>query len=147
MSQRRSYKNAAQKRDGGQFIQIPMVVLNSDAYLSLSTAAVKLLWDIAAQFKGDNNGRLSCAWKLMKNRGWNSQTTLAKAKAELLQAQLICETRKGARPNKASWYAVTWQALDEINGMDIKPSAFPRGAYRHLEIAPLAPFSGVMKAP
>jgi hypothetical protein len=138
-----SYKRAAQKRDGGAFIAVPTAVLESPAYIHLSPAATKLLWDIAAQLRGDNNGHLYCAWVVMQKRGWRSETTLTKAKRELLASQLLFETRKGARPNKAGWYAVTWQALDAIDGMDVKSAAFPRGAYRHLKIASLTPVSGV----
>lgn len=146
MSQKNAYRNAARKRDVGQFIAVPKIVLDSSTYLNLSPFAVKLLWDIASQLKGDNNGHLSCAWCVMEKRGWKSQTTLMRAKTELLESQLIFETRKGARPNKAAWYAVTWQALDDIDGMDVKAAAFPRGAYRNLKIAPLTPDSGVVEA-
>jgi hypothetical protein len=62
--------------------------------------------------------------------GWRSEATLHKAKQELLALGLIAETRKGARPNKASLYGVTWAELDECDGkLDISPQAFPRGAY------------------
>ncbi|RZI41507.1 hypothetical protein EGT07_18170 [Herbaspirillum sp. HC18] len=114
-----------------------MAVLDSAAYIGLSTAGKSLLWDVAAQLRGDNNGHLHCAWCVMQKRGWKSENTLNRAKKELLQSQLLFETRKGARPNKAAWYAVTWLALDAIDGMDIAPAAFPRGAYRHLKIASL----------
>lgn len=137
MSRNSSYKRAAQKRDSGAFLAVPMAVLDSGAYIGLSTAAKSLLWDVAAQLRGDNNGHLYCAWFVMQKRGWKSENTLNRAKKELLQSQLLFETRKGARPNKAAWYAVTWLALDAVDGMDITPAAFPRGAYRHLKIAPL----------
>jgi hypothetical protein len=141
-----TYKQTAKKRDGGAFLAVPMAVLDSPAYINLSPAAVKLLWDIYAQYRGDNNGHLYCAWVIMEKRGWKSQTTLTSAKKELLTSQLLFETRKGARPNKAGWYAVTWQALDAIDGMDVAPAAFPRGVYRHLKIATLTPVSGVAAA-
>lgn len=61
-------------------------------------------------------------------------------KRELIDAGLIVETRKGARPNKASLYAVTWCALDQCgNKLDISPSAFPRGAYRLHDPVPKIP--------
>lgn len=136
MSKRR-FKNAGQKRDGGGFIAVPLSVLDCPTYTNLSTAATKLLWDAAAQLRGDNNGHLYCAWVVMAARGWKSEATLNRAKKELLNSGLLFETRKGARPNKAAWYAVTWMALDEITGMDISASSFPRGAYRHQENARL----------
>ena len=67
----------------------------------------------------------------MLKRGWKSADMLAKAKRELLNGGFIHETVKGHRPNKASWYAVTWQTLDRHPGFD--PGAaesFVRSAYR-----------------
>lgn len=130
MSRSKPWKKSKDKRDGGRFITIPLCVLTSKAYISVSVHAKALLLDLAMQYRGDNNGDLCAAWKLMKPRGWRSEETLAKAKRELLAAELIVETRKGARPNKASLYAVTWCDLDPCNGkLDITAHAFPRGAY------------------
>jgi len=131
MSQKRRYKSGGNGRDAGAFVAIPHSVLNSPAYIGVSPHAKTLLLDLAVQFHGDNNGDLCAAWKFMKPRGWRSEATLHKAKQELLHAGLIVETRKGARPNKASLYAVTWQALDLCGGkLDISPQSFPRSAYR-----------------
>lgn len=59
-----------------------------------------------------------------------------KGKKELLKAELIFETAQGMRPAKASWYAITWQRLDQIAGFDIgAKAAFRQGAYNKL--APL----------
>ena len=97
-----------------------------------------LLFDLAAQYRGDNNGDLCAAWKLMHPRGWKSEETLCKAKRDLLEACLIVETRKGARPNKCSLFALTWYALDDCGGkLDISAQSFPRGAYRLKEPRPV----------
>lgn len=130
-------KHGKQDRDGGAFLAVPMSVLNSAAYVGLNAHARMLLWDLAAQYRRDNNGDLCAAWKLMKPRGWKSEDTLHKAKSELLESGLIAETRKGARPNKASLYGLTWFALDHCGGkLDVKPQGFPRGAYRANEPLP-----------
>ena len=125
------YKDARDKRDGGAFVTIPLSVLHSRAYIEASPHARMLLFDLLTQYRGDNNGDLCAAWKLMHPRGWRSEATLNKAKRELLAAALIVEARKGARPNKASLYALTWYALDHCDGkLDISPQGFPRGAYK-----------------
>ena len=99
-----------------------------------------LLFDLAAQYKGNNNGDLCAAWTLMKVRGWKSEETLHNAKRQLLERGLIAETRKGARPNKAALYGLTWFAMDECKGkLDISAKAFPRGRYRLLD--PLPPMT------
>lgn len=134
---RKPFRNAGEKRDGGAFITVPLSVLNSRAYLNTSSHARMLLMDLAVQYRGNNNGDLCAAWKIMQPRGWRSEETLGKAKRELLTLGLIFETRKGARPNKASLYALTWHALDDCNGkLDISPQSFPRGAYRLLDTLP-----------
>lgn len=131
MARNSRYKNAKEKRDGGAFFTLPAAVLNGAAYLCLGAHARMLLFDLLAQYRGNNNGDLCAAYSLMKERGWRSTHTLQAAKAELLDAGLIVETRKGARPNKASLYALTWYALDDCGGkLDITPRSFPRGAYR-----------------
>ncbi len=125
------YKDARDKRDGGAFVTVPLSVLRSRAYIEAGAHARMLLFDLLEQYRGNNNGDLCAAWKFMKARGWRSEATLNKAKRELLERGLIVETRKGARPNKASLYAVTWYALDDCAGkLDMSPQAFPRGAYK-----------------
>ncbi len=131
MARNKRYKDAADKRDSGQFFAIPHSVLNGAAYLSVSSHARMLLFDLTAQYKGDNNGDLCAAFSMMKLRGWKSTHTLLNAKRELLDVILIEETRKGARPNLASLYAVTWLALDDCKGkLDMTPAGFHRGGYK-----------------
>jgi len=134
---RKSFKGAKEKRDSGAFVSVPLSVLNSRAYLKAGAHARMLLFDLLTQYRGDNNGDLCAAWKFMQPRGWRSENTRGKAKRELLALELIVETRKGARPNKASLYALTWYALDPCGGkLDMKPQSFPRGAYRLLDAMP-----------
>jgi hypothetical protein len=128
---KKRYGKTTYKRDSGRHIAIPVSVLNGAAYLGLNAYARMLLMDIAAQYRGNNNGDLCAPWKLMHPRGWKSEDTLNKAKRSLLEAGLIFETRKGARPNKCSLYALTWCDLDDCGGkLDISKQSFPRSAYK-----------------
>ncbi|MEM5459639.1 hypothetical protein VSR69_33005 [Paraburkholderia phytofirmans] len=132
-------KTAKSKRDGpgGAVMLIPHVVLFSDAFLTLSGNGVKLLVDIAQQYNTRNNGALLCSWRYMnEKRGWRSQETLNRARLELLERDLIFLTVQGRMPNKASWYAITWAALDKLDGLDVSPAAFPRGAYARWKPSP-----------
>lgn len=125
------WKDAKQKQEGGAFLKLPKSVLNSRAYLDSNPYARMLLIDLFLQYRGDNNGDLCAAWKFMRPRGWRSEATLMKAKRQLLDFGLIVETRMGARPNKATLYAVTWCALDGCGGkLEMSPKGFPRGAYK-----------------
>jgi hypothetical protein len=146
---KRNSTRSKSSRDGGGFIAIPWQVIDSPAYQATSVHAKALLIEIARQYSGSNNGALLCSRAYMLTRGWNSADMLTKAKRELLEAELIFETVKGARPNKASWYALTWQALDKLSGYDSGAGAFERGAYRKkqpIKNASLKPSHGIGKA-
>lgn len=120
----------ANRRDPGRFIQVPLSVLDSAAYKTLSAYEAKLLWDIAAQYAGMNNGRLVASWKYMSEaRNWRSPDTLNKARAALLERGLIFRTRQGRMPSLSSWYACCWWALDHDISMDVGPQSLPRGNY------------------
>jgi hypothetical protein len=81
---RNRFKDAQARREGGGFVPLPFVVIRSHSFMQLSAHAVKLLNDLLAQYKGDNNGDLCVAWTLMQPRGWKSKDTLGKALKELL---------------------------------------------------------------
>jgi hypothetical protein len=118
-------------RIGEGFVALPYSVLNSPLFIGLSPHAVKLLIDVAAQYRGDNNGDLSVAWKLMQPRGWRSEATLHKVKRELIDAGFLYETRKGKRPNLCSLFALTWPALDDCHKFDPEAKAgFTRNEFR-----------------
>jgi len=119
-------------RDGGRFIALPWSVLDSQAFLGLGYPARALLLEIARQFVRDNNGRLLASAGHLEKRGWKSRDVITRAKRELLDAGFIFETVKGQRPNRASWYAVTWRTLDRHPGYDAGTvEGFSRGSYRH----------------
>ena len=147
MSKSKRHRGAV--RDPGGFLAIPWSVLDSKAYLRLSHPARSLLLEIARQYHGDDNGRMIVTLAHLKPRGWTSNDTINRAKQELLDAQLIFETCKGQRPNKASWYACTWWALDKLDGYDSGAvAAFRRGTYadREQNIVRLTPSRGVAHA-
>ncbi|WP_426176304.1 hypothetical protein [Massilia sp. TWR1-2-2] len=116
----------------GAFLAVPLAVLNSPKYRALSGSAVKLLFDIASQYNGKNNGDLSAAWKIMKPKGWRSEGTLDRAKKELLAAEFIDETRKGQFPNTCSLYGLTFKALNPNPKLDVGPNGFAAGAWANL---------------
>jgi hypothetical protein len=129
-SARNSHKRRSNQRDGSRFLALPHCVIESEAYRRLSHPAKCLLIDIAIQLAGDNNGRLLASFAHLRQRGWNSADVISRAKAALLREGFIHETVKGCRPNKASWYAVTWVNLDKHNGYDYGAEAsFVRSAY------------------
>ena len=119
-------------RDPGPFVALlPMSVLDSKAYTQLSYPAKALLPELARQYTGDDNGRLLLSRKKLALRGWTSPVVIQRARDQLIAAGFVHETVKGRRPNKASWYAVTWQSLDKIAGYDPGVAlTFRKSAYR-----------------
>lgn len=133
-------------RDAGGFIALPWAVMDSAAYQGLSHPARSLLMELCRQYVRDNNGRLLASRAHLAKRGWKSADVIQRAKDELIAAGFVHETVKGQRPNKASWYALTFFSIDRIPGYD--PGAlesFERGAYR--KNASLSPSPGTESAP
>lgn len=126
---RSKFKGGADKRDGTRFVLLPLVVLESPGYRLASHPARALLIDIAMQYSGHNNGKLTACAKYLNPRGWRSNDTIVRARRELLDCGLLIETRKGGRPNKAAWFALSWLDLDQGQGLDIDPKHFRRGSY------------------
>jgi hypothetical protein len=94
---------------------IPRVVMDCPDYTSLGGNAIRLLIEMAYQFKGHNNGDLCPAWTLMQKRGFSSKETLSNALAELVAAEMLVLTRQGTfRKNSPSLYAVTWLPIDDF---------------------------------
>jgi hypothetical protein len=127
-----------ESREPGRYIALPASVLTSSAYMGLSHTAKALLIEVAIQRTGGDNGRLLLSMRHLASRGWHSADVVTRAKRELLDAKLIYQTVLGHRPNKASWFALTWYTLDKLPGYD--PGAvegFRRGMYATFQ--PLTP--------
>lgn len=130
MSQKSKRERFRGRRDTGWFFRMPVEVLDSPAYCGLSFKARALLFDMGAQFRGNNNGDLAAPWSWMKPRGWKSKDTLRRALDELLAAGMVQLTRQGGL-HCPSLYAVTWLSIDECGGkLDVKPNPVPSGLWR-----------------
>lgn len=151
MANGRNGKRAGSGRDAGGFVALPWSVLDCPAYARLSHPARSLLLEVARQYVRDNNGRLLMSAAYLSKRGWKSSDVITRAKRELLDAGFIFETVKGRRPNRASWYAITWQTLDQIGGFDdCAAGEFDRSAYLKsvpIKNASLSPSHGVERPP
>lgn len=120
------------RRNSGWFFRMPVEVLDSPAYCGLSFKARALLFDLGAQYRGNNNGDLAAPWSWMRPRGWKSKDTLRRALMELLSAGMIEQTRQGGL-HCPTLYAVTWLGIDECGGkLDIKPNPVASGLWRRV---------------
>ena len=138
MAQKKKNWLSPERREPGGFAAMPHCLLASHVYIRLSAHAIKLLYDLLAQFKGFNNGDLCLAWSLMEKRGWKSRDTLNKARQELLDCELILVSRYGDR-KRPHLYALTFFAIDECGGkLDVKATERPVSTWRlHNPLPPL----------
>ena len=101
------------------FLGIPHYVFNSAEFGDLDGWSLKLLIEIAGGYNGSNNGNLSAAYSVLKDRGWRSTGTLWKSLRRLLEAHWIVTARHGSR-NRCALYAITWQPIDECPGKGLE---------------------------
>jgi len=121
----------------GNFLLIGHHVVRGSEWASLTAHEVKLLIDVAAQFKGHNNGDLVATWSYMEQRGWRSRGTLCKALKGLRRKGWLILSRQGGR-HRASLYAVSWYGIDECNRkLDVRPSPIPENSWRESKTVPL----------
>ncbi|MDD5479501.1 hypothetical protein [Rhodoferax sp.] len=129
-----------QSREPGGYCALPWCVIDSQAYQSLSYPAVALLIELARQRQGGDNGRYLLSGRYLATRGWRSRDVIDRARRELLDAKLIYQTVQGHRPNKASWFALTWYSLDKLPGYDAGAvEGFRRGMYNTFKPSTPAP--------
>jgi hypothetical protein len=118
------------RRESGSYVTVPHAVLNSSAFLDLPSYGVKLLFDIAAQYKGNNNGDLFATWTRLQKRGWKSRDTFNKALNALLDHGLIQKTRQGGL-HRCSLYGLTWHPIHECNGkLEVQATRVASGLWK-----------------
>jgi len=110
------------RRITGRFIGLPHVVVKNKDYIQLSYKSKALLIDLMLQYNGKNNGDLTTALAILRDRGWKRQATIGEAVKELIDANLIIRTREGQFRNpfsRCALYAVTWQPIDDCKDKDL----------------------------
>ncbi len=126
----KKFQSKRGRKASGSFLLLPHNVMNSESFIALSGKALKLLCDIAIQFRGKNNGDLQATWHFMKKRGWKSRSTLWDALQELLHYGLIEKTRQGGL-NRCSLFALTWQSIDDCGGkLDVSATHVASGNWK-----------------
>ncbi len=116
-------------RTEGSYTAWPHACARSENYKTLSAHAKALLLDFLGQFTGYNNGDLCCAFKLLKQHGWRSRTTVEKARMELEQKGWIVQTQQGGR-NRPNLYALTIFKVDDIAKLGLRGTDKPLGFWK-----------------
>ena len=112
----KGYKQGKRKQGGGQFAAFPLQMLKHPSFAALSPRAKALLFPLASQYNGRNNGDLCASFSVMRPHGWTSNDQLQKGLRELQDTGFLIQTRQGRRPNVASLYALSWRPINECGG-------------------------------
>ena len=112
----RSRHKSNNQRNKGQFVGMPIRVIESGAFKSLGGNSVKLLTLLARHYNGHNNGDLAITQAILKP--WLTKNTMYSAKNELYKKGFIVMNAYGGRSGGGrklpSLYAVTWQPVDDL---------------------------------
>jgi hypothetical protein len=103
-------------------------VIDSAAYADLTFSARSLLVLMVRQLTKDNNGHLQATFKYLHRFGFDSERTIVRTIAELIEHGFICRTRAGGFGKGASQYAVTWLPITSKEGLFL--SGFKSCAWR-----------------
>ncbi len=117
----RTLEKAKGRKERGRYLALPVAVLDTDDYRNLSLSAKCVLTILHYQYRGHNNGDLSCPLSEAKRWGINHPRTLAKSLRELMDADLIQRTRDPRRDRnnphgQCSLFAITWETRDDCDG-------------------------------
>lgn len=99
----------------GKFAAFPHAYFYTPEFAELSGRAIKLLFELALQYNGHNNGDLVLTRARMSPRGFRSADQLNKARDELINQGWIMVTRQGGK-HFPSLYALTWEPIDRCKG-------------------------------
>ena len=109
------YRRTRGRRTSGSFLSLPHTLIDHPNFQGLRAKSVKLLIDLAAQYKGWNNGDLCAPLSIMRKKGWSSNEQLFRARNELVERGFLRVSRQGGR-NQCTLYALTWQPIDDCGG-------------------------------
>lgn len=113
----------------GAYTAVPHKLLDSAAFIGATDRAKSLLFALIRQHNGINNGRFQLTDKWLAEHGWPSKELNAKARAELIERDLIIQTRRGGLNSGCNWYALTWLPISNFTGLEISAASFHQGAW------------------
>jgi hypothetical protein len=114
------------KKNVGRFAGLPIWIITSAVYVSLSPLSKALLYELAGQYNGNNNGYLSLTREDLRRRGFRTPASNQKAIETLMEVGLITRTREGGicrGKNACNLYTINWQPPDELKDkpFDVQP--------------------------
>ena len=119
---------AKRARIAERFAMLPLSVLMSSAFKTLPVGYQRVLWLLAAQYLGDNNGDLALTRKQAANFGLNNERHRSHGLRALEARGLIVKTRQGGIASGGklpTLWAITWRAIDYCEGMKLNVVRLP----------------------
>jgi hypothetical protein len=120
----------------GLYGAIPIAVMDGAAFRKTPYPAKALLFELMRQHSGANNGHLHLSFSWLQSRGWTSRDVIQRAKGNLIERELIIQTRQGGLNLDASRFAVTWLHISNFVGLDITAKDYHPGAWALLDKLP-----------
>lgn len=101
------------KGNTGRFAGLPHYLMGTGNYIELSVYSKALLYELAYQYNGKNNGDLTLTASLLGERGFAS-STVSRCLNELKERGFVVVTRQGWKQRgKPTLLAITWQGIDD----------------------------------
>ncbi|WP_153116255.1 hypothetical protein [Rhodocyclus tenuis] len=113
---RRGGKSKASKLQH-PFCFIEHRVIDSPAFADLTFSARSLLFHLARQYDGTNNGHMQAAFSYLSRYGFDSDRTITRGIAELVSHGFVFRTRCGGFHAGPSRYALTWLPIKNRSGI------------------------------
>ena len=106
---------------------VPVEVMQSEACRTLDATILKVLFVLAAQYRGSNNGLLTLPLSEARKYGIRSSDSLNRGLKELLERGLIEKIHQGGLPPYGcSKYALCWREKRSSPDSPIENAATPK---------------------
>jgi hypothetical protein len=111
--------SAKRARYNERFAAIPLSVLMSESFKTMPVGFQRVLWLLAAQFDGTNNGDLALTRKMAAHFGLNNERHRTHGLRMCEERGFIVKTSQGglhAGKGKPTLWALTWRQIEYWDG-------------------------------
>jgi hypothetical protein len=119
-----------------RFAMLPLSVMISEAFKTLPAGYQRVLWLLAAQYDGTNNGDLALTRKQAAHFGLNNERHRSNGLRELEARGLIEKTRQGgiaAGTKFPTLWALTFHSIQHREGRKLDAVRLPTNAWRQFQ--------------
>lgn len=107
---------------------LPLRVMIHDAFKTMPIGYQRVLWLLAAQYDGSNNGNLALTRKQARHFGLNNERHRSQGLRELERRGLIEKTRQGGIASGSklpTLWALTWHSIQWADGRKLDTVRLP----------------------